>query len=116
MFPFARLFNFLHAARKLANRGDPIHAATKWAAMEAMHAFERRVAHPRGHHQGIFVRSACDRKTPHISFGIRLRRIEQRHIEKLAGRECPSRWLFEPEGYGAFRNFLAILQFAHEAW
>jgi hypothetical protein len=80
------------------------------------HAFERRIAHPRGHHQGFFVRGACDRKTPHISFGIRLRRIEQSHIEILAGLECPSRWLFEPESHGAFRNFLAIFQFAHEAW
>jgi hypothetical protein len=32
----------------------------------------------------------------------------QSHIKILAGLECPSRWLFEPEGHGAFRNFLAI--------
>src|SRR4029078_2701688 len=39
------------------------------------HAFERRIAHPRGHHQGFFMRCAGYRKTAHISFGIRLRRI-----------------------------------------
>jgi hypothetical protein len=66
------------------------------------------VSHPRGHHQGYFVRGAGDRKTAQISFGIHLRRIKQSHIEILAGLERPSGWLFEPEGHGAFRNFLAI--------
>src|ERR1039457_3815311 len=54
------------------------------------HAFERRISHSRGNHQGLFVRGAHDRKTAHISYRIRPRWIYQGHIEILAGLECPS--------------------------
>src|SRR5450755_2921110 len=68
--------------------------------------FECRIAHPRRHHQGFFMRAACDRKTSYIAFGIGLGRIKQSHVEILAGLKCPVGGPLEAEGHRTLRDFM----------
>src|SRR5579872_3212824 len=73
------------------------------------YTLERRIAHARRHHQRFFVRATRNRKPSRISFRIRLRRVEQRHVNKLARFESPAGWFFKSKRDGSlgpsFRSF-----------
>ena len=94
---------------KRSKRAVEVYRRVDWQGPER--ALERTVTHARGHDQIFFVGCADERKCVPAALRVRVRRIDQDHLDRLPRLETEAGWFVEMKCRRAFRNFLPLPEF-----